>query len=145
MSLTEPTEKMSKSHKSEKSRILITDSPQEIKKKLASALTDSIPGISYDVTNRPGISNLLDILSIFDAQGRGPEQLANEYSDIGPRELKEMVTDGVVSGLHGIRDRYLGLLDAGDAHLDEIEAIGARKARQSAEETMQTVRSAVGL
>ncbi|KAH6893594.1 hypothetical protein B0T10DRAFT_400622 [Thelonectria olida] len=144
MSLTEPTSKMSKSHKSEKSRILITDSPQDIKKKLGSALTDSLPGVSYDVANRPGISNLLDILSIFDARGRTPEQLANEYSDIGPKQLKGMVTDAVVSGLHGIRDRYLELLDAGDAHLDKIESVGAQKARESAGDTMQMVKSAVG-
>ncbi|KAH6975881.1 hypothetical protein BKA56DRAFT_617832 [Ilyonectria sp. MPI-CAGE-AT-0026] len=145
MSLTDPTSKMSKSHKSERSRILITDSAKDIKTKLGSALTDSIPGVSYDTTNRPGISNLLDILSIFDAQGRGPGQLADAYSDISPKQLKEMVTDAVITGLDGIRDRYLELLAKGDAHLDKIEAEGASKARESAEETMQLVRAAVGL
>lgn len=145
MSLTDPTSKMSKSHKSERSRILITDSAKDIKTKLGSALTDSIPGVSYDTTNRPGISNLLDILSIFDAQGRGPRQLADAYSDISPKQLKEMVTDAVITGLDGIRDRYLELLAKGDAHLDKIEAEGASKARESAEETMQLVRAAAGL
>lgn len=71
--------------------------------------------------------------------------MADAYSDISPKQLKEMVTDAVITGLDGIRDRYLELLAKGDAHLDKIEAEGASKARESAEETMQLVRAAVGL
>ncbi|KAM0550767.1 hypothetical protein ACHAPJ_008630 [Fusarium lateritium] len=145
MSLNDPTSKMSKSHKSEKSRILITDSPEDIKVKVGGAKTDSIPGISYDPATRPGVSNLLDILSIFDAEGRKGAQLAEQYSDISPKQLKDMVADAVIGGLDGIRDRYLGLLSQGDEHLDSIEAISAQKAQKSADETMQIVRDAVGL
>ncbi|KAH7144662.1 hypothetical protein B0J13DRAFT_49150 [Dactylonectria estremocensis] len=145
MSLSDPTSKMSKSHKLERSRILITDSAKVIASKVGSALTDSISGVSYDISNRPGISNLLDILTIFDTQGRGPEELADAYRDISPKQLKEMVADAVITGLDGIRDRYLELLAKGDAYLDMIEAEGARKARANAEETMQSVRAAVGL
>ncbi|RSL95550.1 hypothetical protein CEP52_012031 [Fusarium oligoseptatum] len=144
MSLTDPTSKMSKSHKAEKSRILITDAPKDIKAKISSAKTDSIPGISYDPATRPGISNLLDILSIFDAEGRQAAQLAEAYSDLSPKQLKEMVSDAVITGLDGIRDRYLELVGKGDEYLDSIEAVGARKARESAEETMQLVRGAIG-
>lgn len=145
MSLVDPKSKMSKSHKSERSRILVTDGPQEIKSKIGSALTDSLPGISYDPQERPGISNLLDILSIFDPEGRDARLLADEHSDLGPRQLKDMVSDAVIGGLNGIRDRYLELTAKGDEYLDKIEAEGARKARQSADETMQLVRSAMGL
>lgn len=144
MSLTEPTAKMSKSHKSERSRILITDTPEQIKAKLGSALTDSIPGISYDTATRPGISNLLDILSVFDPEGRSTSQLAADYSEISPKQLKEMVADGVIHGLRGVRDRYLELLD-NDAYLDGVEEQGASKAQQSAAETMELVKAAVGL
>ncbi|KAF4963885.1 hypothetical protein FSARC_8138 [Fusarium sarcochroum] len=145
MSLNDPTSKMSKSHKSEKSRILITDSPEDIKAKIGSAKTDSIPGITYAPDTRPGISNLLDILSIFDAEGKKGAQLAEQYGDISPKQLKDMVTDAVIGGLDGIRDRYLGLLGQGDERLDSIESIGAQKAQKSADETMQIVRDAVGL
>ncbi|KAF4467578.1 tryptophanyl-tRNA synthetase [Fusarium albosuccineum] len=145
MSLTDPTSKMSKSHKSDKSRILLTDAPQDIKAKIASAKTDSISGISYDPATRPGISNLLDILSIFDPEAREPSQLAAAYSDVSPKQLKEMVSDAIITGMDGIRDRYLDLVGKGDEYLDSIEAEGARKARASAEETMQIVRDAVGL
>ncbi|KAF5720019.1 tryptophanyl-tRNA synthetase [Fusarium globosum] len=145
MSLQNPTEKMSKSSKSPKSRISIIDSPQEIKAKIKAATTDSIPGISYNREERPGISNLLDIMAIFDPEGRKAQELGEQYSDLSPKQLKEMVSDTVVSGLDGIRDRYTELLDKGDEYLDSIEAIGAEKARKSAEETMQVVRGAVGL
>lgn len=145
MSLTDPKSKMSKSHKSERSRILVTDGPKEIKSKIASALTDSLPGVSYDPKERPGISNLLDILSVFDPKGRNAQQLADQYSDLGPKQLKDLVSDAVIGGLDGIRDRYLELMAKGDDHLDKIEAQGARRARQSADETMQLVRSAMGL
>ncbi|KAM0340338.1 hypothetical protein ACHAPU_010551 [Fusarium lateritium] len=145
MSLNDPTSKMSKSHKSEKSRLLVTDSTEDIRAKIGSAKTDSIPGITYDQTERPGISNLLDILSIFDPEGRKGSELADLYNDISPKQLKDMVTDAVVGGLDGIRDRYIGLLNKGDEYLDSVEVIGARKARKSADDTMQLVRDAVGL
>ncbi|KAJ6439974.1 tryptophanyl-tRNA synthetase [Purpureocillium lavendulum] len=145
MSLTDPTSKMSKSHKSERSRILITDTPDEIRAKISSALTDSQAGISYDMATRPGISNLLDILSIFDAHQRSPAELAEAYSQTHPRQFKAMVADSIIQGLHGIRSRFLELLDSDSTYLDYAEAQGARKARENAEETMEMVRSAVGL
>ncbi|RKL23143.1 hypothetical protein BFJ68_g1349 [Fusarium oxysporum] len=145
MSLQKPTEKMSKSSKSPKSRICIIDSPEEIKAKIQAATTDSIPGISYNREERPGISNLLDIMAIFDPEGRKAQELGEQYNDLSPKQLKEMVSDAVIGGLDGIRDRYTELLKKGDEHLDSIEAIGAEKARKSAEETMQVVREAVGL
>ncbi|KAF5567470.1 tryptophanyl-tRNA synthetase [Fusarium phyllophilum] len=145
MSLQNPTEKMSKSSKSPKSRISIIDSPHEIKTKIKGATTDSIPGISYNREERPGISNLLDIMAIFDPEARKARELGEQYSDLSPKQLKEIVSDTVIGGLDGIRDRYTELLDKGDKYLDSIEAIGAEKARKSAEETIQVVREAVGL
>ncbi|KYK55908.1 tryptophanyl-tRNA synthetase [Drechmeria coniospora] len=145
MSLTDPRSKMSKSHNSERSRILITDTPEQIRIKVASALTDSAPSISYDVSTRPGVSNLLQILSVFDTQKRSPQQLAEKYRETHPREFKAMVAKSIVQGLDGIRTRYHKLLNCDSAYLDDIEASGAQRARQNAEETMQLVRSAVGL
>ncbi|KAF5634562.1 tryptophanyl-tRNA synthetase [Fusarium sp. NRRL 52700] len=145
MSLQNPTEKMSKSSKSPKSRISIIDLPEEIKAKIKAATTDSIPGISYNREERPGISNLLDIMAIFDPESRKAQELGEQHSDLSPKQLKEMVSDAVIDGLDGIRDRYTELLDKGDRYLDSIESIGAAKARESAEATMQVVRKAVGL
>ncbi|RFU74174.1 3-oxoacyl-acyl-carrier- reductase [Trichoderma arundinaceum] len=144
MSLTEPTSKMSKSHKAQRSRILITDTPEEIRSKIATALTDSVPGISYDPANRPGISNLLEILSVFDTEKRGPAQLAEVYAQSSPKALKDAVADTLIAGLNGVRDRYLEV-SANDSYLDMVEREGARKAQESAKETMDIVKAAVGL
>ena len=145
MSLTDPTSKMSKSHPSERSRILVTDTADDIKAKIASALTDSLPGVSYDTKTRPGLSNLLDILSVFDPHARDPLQLASAYSDLGPRQLKEIVADAVITGLRGIREHYKELLEARPSYLDDVEKEGSRKARENAGRTMYDVKRAVGL
>ncbi|RCI10985.1 hypothetical protein L249_5434 [Ophiocordyceps polyrhachis-furcata BCC 54312] len=145
MSLTDPTSKMSKSHKSERSRILVTDAASQIHAKIASALTDSASGITYDLTQRPGISNLLEIYAAFDPQRRTPQQLAEAYTTAQPRQLKSMVADAVVEGLRGIRDKFLDLQQDDNGYLEQVEAEGAEKARQSAQETMDLVRNAIGM
>ncbi|KAF4336242.1 tryptophanyl-tRNA synthetase [Fusarium beomiforme] len=145
MSLNKPQQKMSKSDLSINSRISFTDSPAAVKAKIKRAVTDSIPGISYDIKERPGVSNLLNILAVFDVEGRKAEELAEQYSDLSLQQLKDMVSDAVVGGLEPFQKRYAELMEKGDKYLDSIEAIGAEKARQSAEETMQIVRQAVGL
>lgn len=144
MSLTDPTSKMSKSAKAEKSRILITDTPEQIRSKIGSALTDSIPGVTYEPASRPGIANLLDILSIFDPHQRTASDIAKEHEMMSPKELKGMVSDAVIRGLQGIGERYTTLLSSGDGHLDRVAEHGAKKAQASAAETMDLVRSAVG-
>ncbi|KEY67280.1 hypothetical protein S7711_04533 [Stachybotrys chartarum IBT 7711] len=144
MSLTDPKVKMSKSHKSDRSRILITDKPQDIETKIGRALTDSTPGISYDVETRPGYANLLDIMSTFDSQGRSPTQLASEYNQYSPKQFKEAVSYTVAKGLDGVRDRFFELVQGDGKYLDNVAEEGAHRARKSAEETMCLVREAVG-
>lgn len=142
--LHDPDFKMSKSHLSDKSRILVTDSPEMIRTRISQAKTDSLPGISYDPIQRPGISNLVNILSLFDSQGRKPEELAAECKNLSPRQFKDRVSDGVIHGLEGVRDRYIGLLKDPD-RLDMIGNEGGHKARNSAAETMALVKEAMGL
>ncbi|KAJ6782898.1 hypothetical protein PWT90_04887 [Aphanocladium album] len=144
MSLTEPTSKMSKSHPQERSRILLTDNAETIHAKISSALTDSIPGISYDVETRPGISNLLDIFSIFNQEGKSAIQLATDFSGASPRDLKAAVSEAVIQGMDGIAQRYDRLLED-PSYLDQVAAEGGKKARQSADETMHLVREAMGM
>ncbi|KZL65124.1 tryptophanyl-tRNA synthetase [Colletotrichum tofieldiae] len=146
MSLQQPNQKMSKSATDPRSRILITDTPEEIHQKIMSARTDSSNHVSYDPINRPGVSNLMEILSMFDAQGRTPSQLAKTLSQASLKDLKQTVSAVVVQGLDGIRERYFHFLSADEGkYLDAVEAQGAKKARLSAEETMAVVREATGL
>ncbi|GAO20075.1 uncharacterized protein UV8b_03793 [Ustilaginoidea virens] len=145
MSLSDPTSKMSKSHELGRSRILITDTPEDIRTKISMALTDSIPGISFDPAARPGVSNLLNILSAFDPEKRNPEQLAQVYGAADTRSFKDTVSNAVIAGLQGITGRYNELMGAESLYLDHVAAEGARRARQSADETMCIVRAATGL
>lgn len=144
MSLTEPTSKMSKSHPLERSRILLTDNAEAIHAKISTALTDSLPGISYDVETRPGISNLLDLFSIFNQEGKSAAELAADFSEASPRELKAAVSEAVIQGMDGIGERYTKFLED-TKFLDHVAAEGGKKARQSADETMHLVREAMGL
>ncbi|KAL8419601.1 hypothetical protein RB594_002694 [Gaeumannomyces avenae] len=149
MSLRDPQQKMSKSSPNANSRILLTDTADEIRKKIAAAVTDPLEGgVRYDREARPGVANLLSLLSAFDPEGRTAAQLAEPGAFGGrPRgELKGAVADAVVRGLDRIRDRYLELLSRdGGRYLDEVALQGATKARESAERTMREVREAMGL
>lgn len=63
--LSDPTKKMSKSDETGKGVIYLTDSVEDVKKKIIAAETDSVGVINYDYKTQPGISNLLDILELF--------------------------------------------------------------------------------
>lgn len=159
MSLTNPTAKMSKSDANPSSRILLTDEPDQIRKKVARALTDSdVNGVTYDPASRPGVSNLLEILTILEedqGQGRGetnmmttPAETARQFGGVQRplKVLKERVAEAVVREFGDVRERYRELLERrGGAWLDEIEAVGAEKAQANADATMTRVKEAIGL
>ncbi len=146
MSLKEPSLKMSKSHEDPRSRILLTDSHEDITSKIKLALTDSLSGVSYDPSNRPGISNLIEIVHHLEDGATTCEDLANKYCSLSKRQFKEMVAERVSSSLSHIRRNYERILKADDGrYLDAVAAQGAVKASASAEETMVLVREAMGL
>ncbi|KAL1793437.1 hypothetical protein ACET3X_008419 [Alternaria dauci] len=146
MSLTEPTKKMSKSDPKPKSRIMITDSKEQIYAKLKTALTDSIEGVSYDRESRPGVSNLVDLLYHFDhSLAASPEDLANDLKDLSMRALKEKVAETVDRGISDTRQRYQDLMNGDQKELVQCVEEGAQKAEKIAESTMQRVRKAIGM
>lgn len=147
MSLTKPTAKMSKSDPSPMSQISIIDDEQQIRKKFSRALTDSQTStVTYDRMKRPGVSNLLEILSIL--EGRTPTETAAQFDDMQHplKLLKERTADAVIKELAGVGERYRELMTKNDWEaLDEIEALGAEKARKNADMMMRRVKDAVGL
>lgn len=145
MSLKEPLQKMSKSHTDDLSRILLTDSPEEIHKKIRLALTDSEPSITYDPIRRPGVSNLVEILCHLECDGKSCEEVALEHRSTSIRALKEHVASRLVSHLSEIRDRFFTLTQNESDYLDSVAEAGARAARAHADTTMKIVRSALGL
>ena len=140
MSLQDPTSKMSKSDPDPTSRIDLLDSPDDIRRKLKSAVTDSDRAVRFDWEEKPGISNLLEIFSV--VSGRSISDLEDQYSDAGYGRFKEAVAEAVVERLTPIRTRFKSF------HDDEVSRImlkGALDARSRAERTMVDVRQAVGL
>lgn len=149
LSLRDPTQKMSKSAPDPSSRILLTDSDDEIQRKVKRAVTDGETALAYDPAARPGVSNLLSILAGLDASGRSMQQWADELNTHAKRGatgkvLKEAVTDTVVAAIRPMRQEF-ERLKADQGHLQAVEQLGASKARQRAAKTMQHVRSIVGL
>ncbi|KAI5302358.1 Tryptophan--tRNA ligase, mitochondrial, partial [Ascosphaera atra] len=82
---------MSKSHPDPMSRILLTDCDEDIKLKLRKALTDSEPNITFDRENRPGVSNLIEILAHI--EGVSPQDIAAEFHDTNLGVFKAHVAE----------------------------------------------------
>lgn len=146
MSLVDPERKMSKSHELARSRILLNDSAEDITKKFKVALTDSIHGVSYDPKKRPGVSNLIEIISHLDNSGRTCQEVAHEFKDFSLRILKEKAADVVANHFAPMREAYNRLLgERSGRDLDDVAHEGARRATESAQATMKLVREAIGL
>jgi tryptophanyl-tRNA synthetase len=140
MSLTDPTSKMSKSDPSPKSRINLTDAPDEVISKIKAAVTDTGSEVAYDREAKPGISNLLEIFSAI--SGRTISDLVDEYAGAGYGGFKMAVAEAVVEGVRPFQEAYQAL--AGD-EVEEVMTTSAERAREMASETMQSVRELVGL
>jgi tryptophanyl-tRNA synthetase len=139
MDLQDPTSKMSKSAGSDAGLITLLDDPAAIERKFRRAVTDSETEVRYDRQEKPGVSNLLDILAT--ATGRSPEAVAGEYNQYGP--LKAATGEAVVELLRPIQARYRELLDD-RGELEGLLRVGAAKARAVASVTLQRAYDAVG-
>jgi tryptophanyl-tRNA synthetase len=104
MSFSDPSVKMSKSDPNVKSRINILDDADVIRKRIRSAVTDSDPEVRYDIDQKPGISNLLEIMSA--CTSRSVDDLVAEYADSGYGAFKDAVADAVVEELAPFASNY---------------------------------------
>lgn len=140
MDLQEPTNKMSKSLDSPRGTIGLLDEPRQIEKKIKSAVTDNDGEVRYDPAEKPGVSNLLSILGA--ATDTEPAALAANYEQYGP--LKADTAAAVIALLEPIQARYREL-EADPGETARLLRIGADKARAIATETMDRVRTNLGL
>lgn len=140
MSLQDPQAKMSKSDPDPRSRILMFEQPDEISAKIKVAVTDSERYVEYDWEHKPGISNLLELMSFFSGTEIG--KLVEEYHSSGYGTFKQAVAESIAEGLSPIRRSYQQLQDGDVVRILER---GALDARHQAEQTMVSVRQAVGL
>ena len=128
MSLVEPTKKMSKSDPNPGSFISILDDEKTIEKKIKRAKTDLDNSIRYDKDNKPGVSNLMSILSV--CTGQTYEEIEALYEGKGYGQFKGDVAQKVIETLRPIQERYHQLIDSKE--LDDILDEGARKANAAA-------------
>lgn len=141
MSLVDPTRKMSKSDEPN-SYIAILDKPEEIRRKFRRAVTDSDGEIRVDRENKPGVTNLLDILSA--VTGEGAQQIADRLSGKGYGALKDEVAEAVIAELAPVQARYSEIL-ADKAYLEGVMQSGAERASRIAAKTMRKVHKKLGL
>ena len=144
--LVNPAKKMSKSDESGKGIIFLSDDPKSAHKKIMSATTDSIGKVQYDKENQPGISNLLEILTLV-RQDAGREvtleQTVNEYFGMDRYgDFKRIVADEVAEFLENFQNR-LAAVD--ERAIEEKLASSEKDMNVVANETLYRVQKAVGL
>jgi tryptophanyl-tRNA synthetase len=138
--LQEPTAKMSKSSNTDAGIVYLLDEPAAILKKFKRAVTDSDGEVRFDRAEKPGVSNLIEILAA--CTSRTPQQVAGEYTQYGP--LKADAGEAVVEILAPIQHRYHELM--GDkAELSRLLLTGAEKARAVASATLERTYNNIGL
>ncbi|KAB8305951.1 MULTISPECIES: tryptophan--tRNA ligase [Rahnella] len=143
MSLQEPTKKMSKSDDNRKNVIGLLEDPKAVSKKIKSAMTDSEepPVVRYDVKNKPGVSNLLDILS--GVTGKPIPELEAQFEGQMYGHLKGAVAEAVAGMLTEVQERYHRFRND-EAYLQEVMREGAEKARARAKVTLAKAYEAIG-
>jgi tryptophanyl-tRNA synthetase len=139
--LQNPTAKMSKSAESDSGVVWLLDDPAKTAKKIKSAVTDDDREVRFDRGLKPGVSNLLTILSAFTE--RDVPSLESEFAGRGYGDLKGAVADAVIATFGPVRERALELLDD-PAELDRMLAANAERANEIAEATLARVYDRVG-
>lgn len=140
MSLQNPTKKMSKSDENQSSTLYLLDTPDQLRKKIMSAVTDSGTQICLS-DEKPGISNLLHILSA--TSGHPIEQWEIELSGKSYGEFKKIVADSVVEMISPIREKYLQLIDDKE-YLTKVLLDGAQVAQKRAYKILSKVSRKAG-
>lgn len=137
-SLSDPTKKMSKSSTDQKSKINLDDDPSDARKKIMSAVTDTVGVVNYDYDIQPGISSLLQILAIL--SGEPQDDINSRWvGTTSYGELKRAVADSVEQFLVDFRARVaaiddqtlLAKLEASERTMNEVAGGALFKTQQA--------------
>ena len=140
MDLQDPTNKMSTSDGSAQGTVRILDEPDAIRKKFRSAVTDSGREVRRE-PDKPGVTNLIDILSV--ATGQTQAEIEARYGDSGYGQFKTDVGDAVVELLAPVQARYTELR-ADEGELRRLLAVGAEKARAASAPMLERMYERMG-
>ena len=141
MSLNDPTKKMSKSDLTEKGCVYLLDDLKVARKKIMSAVTDSVGIIQLDKLNQPGLYNLIEIAASL--KETSLENILDEFKGEGYGQLKSYVADIVCDELSKIQEKYNEIINS--HRLEEIMKDGAAKASKVANATLNDVKKKIGL
>lgn len=142
MSLRNPLQKMSKSDNQEVSRINLTDSPDEIRKKIRKAVTDSTSRITYEPIDRPGVSNLVSIYGAF--AGMSHDEVCESFEGKQTVDLKEELGELLVEKLGPICER-IHRLERDSGYVEGVLKEGADKAKALAEQNLKSIMKLMGI
>jgi tryptophanyl-tRNA synthetase len=141
MNLQEPNVKMSKSRGSAQGTVLMLDPPEVIRKKFRTAVTDSGTDVRHAPNEKPGVSNLIEILSV--ATGESFGDIEARYDGSGYGTFKADVAEAVIELLDPIRRRYEEVR-SDEAELARLLALGAEKARAASAPTLDAMYHRMG-
>ena len=141
MNLQEPNVKMSKSRGSPQGTVLMLDSPDVIRKKFKTAVTDSETDVRHAPDEKPGVSNLIEIMSV--ATGASVGEVETRYDGSGYGAFKADVAEAVIELLDPIRRRYEEIR-SDEAQLSRLLELGADKARVASAPTLAAMYERMG-
>jgi tryptophanyl-tRNA synthetase len=139
-SLSDPTKKMSKSEDNPKGTIDLLDEPAVARKKIMSAVTDSLGVIRFDPENQPGLANLLTIHSSL--SGESIDSIVARFEGKGYGDLKKEVGQVVFDFLTDLQAKYNEILKSGLA--EEVIRKGNEKASYFANKKLNKVKKKIG-
>lgn len=139
-SLQDPTKKMSKSETDTKGTIDLLDDPAVARKKIMSAVTDSVGIIQYDPESQPGLANLLTIQSVL--ANEPIEDIVKRYEGKGYGELKKEIGQTVFDFLTDLQTKYKKIIESNV--IDQILEEGAKKASYVANKKIRKVYKKIG-
>jgi tryptophanyl-tRNA synthetase len=141
MNLQEPNVKMSKSRGSAQGTVLMLDAPDVIRRKFKTAVTDSGTDVRHAPDEKPGVSNLIEIMSV--ATGESFGDIESRYDGSGYGTFKADVAEAIVELLDPIRRRYEEVR-SNETELARLLALGADKARAASAPTLDAMYDRMG-
>ncbi|MGH8462276.1 MAG: tryptophan--tRNA ligase [Stenotrophobium sp.] len=141
MGLQDPTGKMSKSDDAETNAVYLLDEPDVVVRKIKRAVTDTGNEVRFDISEKPGVSNLMSILSA--TTGESFDSVVERYNGQGYGKFKQAVADAVVECLKPVQAKYREVRED-RAGLQSVLREGARKAAARADGTLARVHDALG-
>ena len=139
--LKDPTKKMSKSEENPQGVISMYDTPEEIKKKIMKATTDSDNEVRFDEENKPGISNLLNIVSVL--TNTPIPEIEKEFQGKGYGDFKKYVAEITAEHIGKIQEKYNELINSSE--LENILDQGKEKSRELAKAKFELIKERMGV